>query len=70
MSDAVLRSKGMNVLVKELGSVEAERFITLIIRDNFDYTEWRKNDLEEPATVEELSREASEYFKKAHPEIQ
>jgi hypothetical protein len=33
------REKGMKILIKNLGRVEAERFISLIIRDPFDYTE-------------------------------
>jgi hypothetical protein len=32
----------MRVLSEHMGMVEAERFITLILREPFDYTEWRQ----------------------------
>jgi hypothetical protein len=40
-----------------LGTFEAERFIALINRERFDYTEWRKSQwLDE--TVESLAKRA------------
>jgi hypothetical protein len=33
----------MKALVGSLGIVEAERFVTLIQREPFDYTEWRQD---------------------------
>ena len=66
MYETALRSKGMNILLRELGSVEAERFINLVIRDNIDYTEWRKNELVEPDSLEELSRQATAFAKRKH----
>ncbi|MDR0866892.1 MAG: hypothetical protein LBP75_00250 [Planctomycetota bacterium] len=42
ITDAVLRNDGMRVLAKHLGLVEAERFISLMIREPFDYTEWQR----------------------------
>jgi len=41
-SDTVLKDEGMRVLAEQLGLVEAERFITLMRREPFDYTEWRQ----------------------------
>ena len=41
-SDTLLKSDGMRVLAENLGIVEAERFITLILREPFDYTEWQR----------------------------
>ena len=41
-SDTVLRDDGMRILAEQLGLVEAERFITLMRREPFDYTEWRQ----------------------------
>ena len=52
-----LRNEGMRVLVNNLGSVEAERFISLIIREPFDYTEWQR-DLFNNMSVKELSNNA------------
>lgn len=55
--DTVLRNEGMRILIKNLGNVEAERFITLINREPFDYTEWQRS-LFEGKSVRELSKEA------------
>jgi hypothetical protein len=41
-SDTLLKDKGMRVLAEHLGIVEAEKFITLVRRDTFDYTQWHK----------------------------
>ena len=41
MPDMVLRNRGMEILSQNLGKVEAERFVTLMIREPFDYTKWR-----------------------------
>jgi len=61
MNSIILLSKGMECLMENLGLVEAERFISLIQAEKFDYTEWRKNNLFVGATVEELSEEAMKY---------
>ncbi|MDR0605529.1 MAG: hypothetical protein LBG80_14615 [Bacteroidales bacterium] len=53
----------MEVLIDKLGRVEAERFISLIIREPFDYTEWQR-DLFDEMTVKELSNEAMKEYKK------
>jgi hypothetical protein len=42
-SDALIKSAGMKALAESLGIVEAERFITLLLREPFDYTEWQRN---------------------------
>ena len=59
-TDSVVRSEGMSVLLNGLGRVDAERFISLILREPFDYTSWRKKLNEEPIDVRELSRRAME----------
>jgi len=33
----------MRVLAENLGIIEAERFITLVLREPFNYTEWQRN---------------------------
>ena len=43
MTDTVLKRKGLDVLSNALGLVDAERFIALILREPFDYTEWQQN---------------------------
>ena len=62
-TEMVLRNKGMKVLVDKLGHVEAERFISLIIREPFDYTEWQK-DLFDNMSVKELSNLAMKEYDK------
>jgi hypothetical protein len=57
MTDTEIRMKGMQVLVNALGEVHAEKFITLILREPFNYTEWQRN-LWNDKSVEELSRMA------------
>ena len=41
-SNTVLRDEGMRILAEQLGLVEAERFIALMRREPFDYTQWRQ----------------------------
>jgi len=57
MTDTEIRLKGLEVLAKHLGDVEAERFIALIQRESFDYTKWRQG-LDEDLSIEEISRKA------------
>lgn len=37
-----LMSRGMECLTEGLGVVEAEEFISLVIRERFDYTKWQR----------------------------
>ena len=57
--DAEIKVLGFEVLTQHLGLVDAERFITLIQRDKFDYTQWRQN-LFAGLRGEEISRQAME----------
>jgi len=41
-NDTLLKKEGMKILTEQLGPVKAERFIALIIREPFDYTEWQR----------------------------
>jgi hypothetical protein len=41
-SNTVLKDEGMRILAEQLGLVEAERFIVLMRREPFDYTQWRQ----------------------------
>lgn len=43
LTDTVLKRKGFDVLTEALGLVNAERFISLVLREPFDYTEWQRN---------------------------
>jgi hypothetical protein len=61
-AEMALREEGMKILINKLGQVEAERFISLIIREPFDYTEWQR-DLFNDMSVKELSNIAMNEYK-------
>ena len=42
-TDSEIKYEGMSTLLKYMDNLDAERFITLIKRENFDYTKWRQN---------------------------
>lgn len=56
-TDSEIINKGFETIFSNLGMVDAERFIMLIKRDKFDYTEWQRN-LWNDETVESLSTKA------------
>lgn len=56
-TDTEIKAKGFQLLAQHLGVIEAERFIALIQREPFDYTEWRQG-MDEELTLEEISRKA------------
>ena len=60
-----IMERGIECLLEQLGPVETERFISAIIRERFDYTEWRKLYFGE-ASVEALN-EAAEAYAQEHP---
>ncbi|MDR0581897.1 MAG: hypothetical protein LBG31_02920 [Prevotellaceae bacterium] len=66
-TEMALRKKGMKTLISNLGKVEAEKFISLIIREPFDYTEWQQN-LFSDFSVKELSNLAMKEYKTGAPE--
>ncbi|MEC4678865.1 MAG: hypothetical protein VST69_08955 [Nitrospirota bacterium] len=57
MTDTEIKIKGLELLTKSLGDVEAERFIALILKEPFDYTKWRQG-LHEDFSIEEISKKA------------
>ncbi len=63
ITDTEIRLKGIQVLAEHLGDVEAERFIALIQREPFDYTEWRQG-LDEDLSIEAISEKAMQSRKK------
>ena len=65
-SDALIKSDGMRVLAENLGIVEAERFITLVLRESFDYTEWQRT-LYGDMSVNELYTTITEFEKSRAP---
>ena len=74
LTDTVLKRKGFSVLSENLGLVDAERFITLVLREPFDYTEWQRN-LYEGVSLEDFCENVKKFcegeknkkFKKRNP---
>ena len=62
-TDIVLRNEGMRILAQNLGVVDCERFITIILREPFDYTKWRQ-DLFTDETLDDFLDNAMIYRKK------
>ena len=56
-TDSEIINMGFNSIFSSLNMVDAERFIMLIKRDKFDYTEWQKN-IWEDESIESLSEKA------------
>ena len=62
-TDTEIRIDGTMALLDALGELQTEKFITLIKREPFDYTQWQKNMWPE-RTMKEISGEAMEYRSK------
>ncbi|MCH8514264.1 MAG: hypothetical protein LAT83_21790 [Kiritimatiellae bacterium] len=56
----MIRTIGAAALADSLGAVEAERFITLILREPFDYTKWRQ-PLFENMAIDDISAAAARH---------
>ena len=61
-TEAEVRQNAMNCLIKHLGIIDTERFISSLLRERFDYTEWRQKNLVD-MDLETLNKEAVEYCK-------
>ncbi len=59
-STAEIMNRGMKCLTEQMGIVEAEQFISVIIREKFDYTKWQR-DYFDTKSPEEISAEASSF---------
>ena len=58
ISDRDLMVRGFRILVEAFGDVDAERFITLTIREPQDYTEWRKQNMYVGESVHQIAERA------------
>ena len=65
IADIELIAKGMDILVRELGIIEAEAFVSYIKNDRFDYTKWRQDKFDD-MTLHDIGQDASEFIHK-HP---
>ena len=57
-TDTEIRREGMSALIQMLGAVDAERFVATLLRERFDYTEWRRHGLPD-MPLDELARLAN-----------
>ena len=62
MVSNVLLDRGFEVLRENLGDVEMERFISLIIKEPFNYTEWRKDNLFKGMSLDAIHNEGIALF--------
>jgi hypothetical protein len=62
-SNLLILHEGMNALKEKLGLVDSEKFISLILRENFDYTEWQTN-LWKEKSLRDIHEEAKIYFER------
>jgi hypothetical protein len=58
-TDTEIRIGGIQTLIAALGELDAERFITLLLREPFDYTKWQRN-LWSDKSIEEINRMATQ----------
>ena len=64
ITDTEIKVKAMQLLSEHLGDVEAERFIMLIKREQFDYTEFKRNMVDEDLDIAALSHKAMQLRKR------
>ncbi len=63
-TDSIIKNEGMSILITKLGKVDAERFISLIIKEPFDYTKWQDTHFDTDISVRELSKNAMKAISK------
>jgi len=61
-STAAIMEKGANVLIKYLGVLETEQFISTLLKEPFDYTEWSREYFAE-YDPDQFLKDAVEYDK-------
>jgi peroxiredoxin len=60
LTETEIKRKGFEALFDALGDLGVEKFISMLIRDPFDYTKWN-HDLFDNKSIEQISKEAMEY---------
>ena len=60
LTDTEIKKKGLKILFENLGDLEAEKFISLIIKEPFDYKQWQST-LWNDQTVKKVSEKAMNY---------
>jgi len=65
-----LLDRGMKCLNDELGILDAERFVALLIHEPFDYTKWRKDNLFAGMSLDDIIDNADRYCKESRAAAQ
>lgn len=60
MSNAEIMDRGINCLIEKLGTVNAERFISVLIQEKFDYTKWQRDRFDKMSS-DDFNNEAVKY---------
>ena len=73
LNQTEILNDGVDWLRQKFGDVGTELFISLLIREKFDYTKWRRQFFGDK-TVSEINEEAAEYsrnhpFKPQKPQV-
>lgn len=68
-TETEIRMEGMRALIGTLGLIEAERFLIAVSRDRFDYTEWRRHNLNQ-LSVEQFALAANKLAEQLNAEQQ
>ena len=58
---AAIMREGMDCLLEKLGVIETEIFISHLLREPFDYTQWRRDNLYNGVSLHELNQQAAQY---------
>jgi len=64
MNDSILEQNAVKCLIENFGVVDTERFISLMIKEPFDYTKWQR-DIYNDKSTDELFEAASDWKKNA-----
>ena len=62
-TNAEVMQTGMNYLIEKMGIIDTERFISNLLCESFDYTEWRKKYFAD-VDLETFLNEAADFDKK------
>ncbi len=57
--------RGMSYLIEKLGVIETEQFISVIMREKFDYTKWQRKKFDNVSS-DDFNQAAIAYAKE-HP---
>jgi len=66
LTDTEIKVTGVDALVAALGEVQTEKFIALIQREPFDYTQWHRT-LWPNKSIEEITQAAMKHRRADRP---